>query len=196
MLYIDNHIDTFNLDEAIARLPLWRRRQAESIKRADRRRESVAAYRLLCDVLEDGYGITEPPTFGYAEGGKPFLVEHPDIHFNLSHCRLGVACALGTAPVGADIEWVRPYKDDLARYVLNDREYAIVNDSPCPDEMFMRYWTMKESLVKLLGLGLRTDLKPLLERDDVSFQIHDVDEPYHPSGQRRHVVACLCRYRD
>ena len=72
------------------------------------------------------------------------------------------ACVVSLSPVGVDVEDVREFKESLARYVLNDDEYAAVMASPHPDREFIRLWTMKESYLKLTGEGITRDLKTVL----------------------------------
>ena len=72
MLYLDDDINGFSLDEALTQLPAWRREAALRHRREADRRLSVAAYRLLCRGLRAEYGITEPPAF-------TFFVNHPDL---------------------------------------------------------------------------------------------------------------------
>lgn len=125
----------------------------------DDRRRSITAYLLLKEAMRRHYGIDGNPEFGYHDGGKPFLISHPDIHFSLSHCRVAVACAVSDSPVGIDIETIRPYKPALARYVLNDAELHEVETAARPDIAFIRLWTMKESYLKMTGEGIRGDLR-------------------------------------
>ncbi len=176
MIYIDSDIYGFNLDEALARISEQRRNQALKFSHEEGRRLCVAAYKLLKKGLETEYGITENVEFGYAEGGKPFIKGRETIHFNLSHCRTAVACAIHDKPVGIDIETVRPFKDSLARHVLSLSEYEKVAASADPAYEFTRLWTMKESLLKLTGRGLRTDLQSLLPRPGVKFIPIDTGE--------------------
>ena len=166
MVYIDNDICSFNLDEALAKISEQRREQALRFSHEEGRRQCVAAYLLLMHALKTEHGITENVEFGYAEGGKPYIKGHETIHFNLSHCRSAVACAIDNKPIGIDIEAVRPFKESLARHVLSQSEYEKVATSSDPAYEFTRLWTMKESLLKLTGLGLRTELKTLLTRSD------------------------------
>lgn len=191
MLYLDTDINGFDLDEAIAELPEWRRTQVLAIKREEGRRLSVVAYRLLCRGLRREYGIDVPPSFAYEEGGKPYLKDYPRIHFNLSHCRAGAACVVAGHPVGVDIETVRPYKDALARYVLNDEEYAMVAESPNPASQFIRLWTMKEAYAKLTGRGLRDDLKTLLPIEGYSYRTQTLFPA--DGGQPLIVTVCKCK---
>lgn len=190
MVYVDTNIWDFDLAEAVAALPAWRRERVEAIKREEGRRLSVMAYRLLCRALREEYAIGFPPRFGYEAGGKPFLPDHPHIHFNLSHCRLGAACALSPRPVGIDAESVRPYKDDLARHVLNAEEYARVGESADPAEAFIRLWTMKEAYAKLTGRGLRDDLHTLLPATGYDFDTRCLSSA---DGQGRMVVT-VCQH--
>ena len=49
--------------------------------------------------------------------GKPFFPDYPHIYFSLSHTGTGVCCALGSAPVGVDVEERRPrkYQEQILR---------------------------------------------------------------------------------
>lgn len=169
MLYINDNIEDINLEEALNRLPSWRREQALGYRRDHDRRLCVAAYMLLWQGLQAEYGMSDAPAFGYAEGGKPFIAGRHDIHFSLSHCRVAALCALESEPVGADIESVRPYNAELARHVMNDDELRQIENAPRPDIAFVRLWTMKESLLKLTGEGIRRELKDVLTDCDKRF---------------------------
>lgn len=176
MIYLNDHIDDFDLEEAMNRLSPQRREQVMRYKHEQGRRLSVAAYLLFCEGLRQEYGITEPPVFGYQEGGKPFIEGHPDIHFNLSHCREAAICVIAPHPIGVDIESIRRFKEDLARYTMNDQEMEQIACDERPDIAFIRLWTMKEALLKLTGEGIRNDLKNLLaEHTDTRF--HTIVSP-------------------
>jgi 4'-phosphopantetheinyl transferase len=90
------------------------------------------------------------------------LVGHPDIHFNLSHCREAVACVVSRRPVGIDVESVSHYKESVARYTMNDEELAMIEAAERPEAAFIRLWTMKEARLKLTGEGITDDLKTAL----------------------------------
>ena len=78
--------------------------------------------------------------------------------FNISHSHGVVALAISeTIPVGIDLEILRDYKDDLARFIANDEEYEYIKDK----QSFFEIWTSKESLVKCLGIGLKTKVKEI-----------------------------------
>ena len=170
----------------MSRLSAQRREQALRFRFELGRRQSVAAYLLLRTALEQEYGITEPPLFEYGEHGKPYLAPllspqlggrpegaatPPPIgggwegapHFNLSHCREAVACVLSNQPVGIDIESIRPIKESLVCYTMNDAEQELIFSAPNPDVAFTRLWTRKEAVMKLSGHGLATDMKSVLD---------------------------------
>ena len=161
-LYIDENPLAIDLESALAMMTEQRRAKVLAFKHEQGRKLSAAAYMLLCKALREEYGIDEPPVFDYSEHGKPSIVGHPEIYFNLSHCRSVAACVVSSSPVGVDVDEVREFKDSLARQVLNDDEYAMVSSSSQPAREFIRLWTMKESYLKLTGDGITRDLKSVL----------------------------------
>ena len=166
MIYIDEHINDFDLESALLELSDQRREQALRFKYEQGRRTCVLAYLLLKRALREEYGITENPIFEYGEHGKPFIVGHPEIFFNLSHCREAVACAVSNRPIGIDVESVRQFKESLVRYTMNEREVAQIMEAERPDVAFIRLWTMKEARLKLTGEGISHDLKTVLDETD------------------------------
>lgn len=162
MVYIDEHIDDFDLQAALAELSEQRRQQALRFRFEHGQRTCALAYLLLRRALREEFGIDEQPLFDYGEHGKPVLVGHPDIHFNLSHCREAVACVVSRHPVGIDVESVSHYKESVARYTMNDEELAMIEAAERPEAAFIRLWTMKEARLKLTGEGITDDLKTAL----------------------------------
>lgn len=162
MIYLNDDIDHFDFDAALPLLSEQRREQALRFKYELGRKTCAAAYLLLCQGLRDEYGITERPVFEYGEHGKPFIVGHPEIHFNLSHCREAVICAVSDQPIGVDVESIREYHDSLVHYTMNDQEVLQIEKAERPDVEFIRLWTMKEALLKLTGQGIVDNLKSVL----------------------------------
>jgi 4'-phosphopantetheinyl transferase len=100
---------------------------------------------------------------GQNEHGKPYLVHHPDVHFNLSHCKNGIAVVVDFAPVGIDIESFRKNNLALVKKTMNPAEEEWIRSSADPVEAFTQYWTKKEAVVKLRGTGLTDDLHRILD---------------------------------
>jgi 4'-phosphopantetheinyl transferase len=161
MIYIDDHIEEMDLELELTQVSLQRREKALRFRHEAGRRQSVAAYRLLQRALEEEYGITEPQELAFGEHGKPYLKEHPEIHFSLSHCRMAVACAVSDRPVGIDIESIRSYRENLAAYVLNEVDLKEVKQAERPEVEFIKRWTQKEAFLKLTGQGISNAMKEL-----------------------------------
>ena len=176
MVYIDDHIADFDLQSAMLELSEQRREQALRFRFESGQRQCVAAYLLLKRALREEYGLKENPLFGYGEHGKPYLLNHPEIHFSLSHCREAVACAVSDRPVGIDVESVREYKESLARYTMNEDELSAILAAEHPDVAFIRLWTMKEARLKCTGEGLRNDMKSVLSGTS-PFEFETVVDP-------------------
>ena len=107
--------------------------------------------------------------FGKTPAGKPFLLEAADaagISFSLSHARGMVACAVTDAPaVGIDVESV---DRDVDANRIAGRFFAPVEaahldqlDGDARRDRFFDLWTLKEALVKALGVGMAAALDRL-----------------------------------
>lgn len=169
MLYINDHIDTLDWEAHLCELPEARREKCLRFKHDAGRRQCVAVWLLLREALQKEFGLKDVPEVALATHGKPYFPNFPDVHFSLSHCVAGVACAVDTRPVGVDIERVRPFNDDLAAYVFNEHELELVRHAPDPALSFTVLWTQKESLLKLTGEGLRNDMKNILKEAKCHF---------------------------
>ncbi len=110
--------------------------------------------------------------FDFNEHGKPFLKHHPDIHFNLSHCKNGIAAVVDFAPVGIDIESFRKDNLSLVRKTMNPTEAEWIYASSEPVEVFTQYWTKKEAVVKLRGTGIIDDLHHVLDGKSYRLETH------------------------
>ena len=162
MIYLNDHLFDFDLQAALGQLSVQRREQALRFRHELGQRTCVTAYLLLREGLKKEYGLDEPPLFDYGPHGKPVIAGHPEIHFNLSHCREAAICALSDKPVGIDIETIHEAKPALVEYTMNDDEQRLIFSSPHPDLAFTRLWTRKEAAVKWSGKGIDNDLKTVL----------------------------------
>ena len=138
LVLVSEAIWDFDLEAALKEISEQRREQALKFKFELGQRLCVLAYQLLKQGLREEYGITENPVFEYNEHGKPSIVGHPEICFNLSHCKEAVVCAVSDKPVGIDVESIREYRDSLVHYTMNDEEiqsltYIHINIPPSID---------------------------------------------------------------
>ena len=160
---VSEDIWEFDLEAALGEISAQRREQALRFKYEQGQRLCVLAYQLLKQGLRETYGITENPIFEYNEHGKPSIVGHPDIFFNLSHCKEAAVCVISDHPVGIDVESIREYKESLVRYTMNDEEIREIESAENPASAFIRFWTMKEATMKLVGTGINNDMKNVID---------------------------------
>ena len=153
---VSEKIWDFELEAALKDISEQRREQALKFRHEQGRRLCVLAYQLLKQGLREAYGITENPVF--------------EIFFNLSHCKEAVACAISDCPIGIDVESIRRYKESLVRYTMNDEEVRRIESSSDPASAFIRFWTMKEAVTKLIGTGISNDMKTVLSSYDGEIQ--------------------------
>ena len=134
-----------------------RRQTAEALGRPADRRRCLAAGLLLRHTLallgaDEAAVVTD-------RYGKPYLPGGPA--FSLSHSGDYVLCAVADRAVGCDVQRMAGFKERVAKRCLTPEEYADVLAQPDPAARFYRYWTLKESYVKALGLGLRLPLREI-----------------------------------
>lgn len=185
MIYFDDHIWDFDLQQALAEVTPQRREYALRYRHERDQRLSVAAYNLLWRALRTECGIDELPVFDYSRQGKPMLQGYPNIHFSLSHCHEAVACAVSDHPVGIDIETTEEYNIEVASQVMSDEEQQQIIAEKSPDMAFYRLWTMKESLYKLTGDDNNGDIRHMLDKAlPVTFET--IVFP--------HSICTVCRY--
>jgi 4'-phosphopantetheinyl transferase len=100
--------------------------------------------------------------FFYNEYGKPYLVNTPNIHFNISHAQDIVLLAFSHLLIGVDVEY-RARKldiDSIAQRFFHINEYKVLKElSGLPKQhAFFNAWVAKEAFIKAIGKGLSYDL--------------------------------------
>lgn len=166
MIYINENTDELDITSALPEVSAQRCEQALKFRHEKGRRLSLAVYLLLKKGLREEFGITENPVFGYSPEGKPFLPDHPDIHFSFSHSGSVALCAIDRVPVGADVEVPRKITPELTTYTMNDEEVSRITASEDPQMAFLSLWTKKEAVLKLTGEGIRNNMKNVLTDSD------------------------------
>lgn len=106
--------------------------------------------------------------------GKPYLSNHPEICFNITHCDQLVACAFHSRPIGVDAEFPQYFPEILISRALSEKEKSFLHSKSTTiserQEWFYRLWTLKEAYVKQSGIGVDTDLT------DFSFSFIDIED--------------------
>jgi 4'-phosphopantetheinyl transferase len=143
-----------------------------------RDRSAYLASRMLVRGVLSRYGRRAPSAWQFASNahGRPEIAGSDSrLRFNISHTTGLVVCAVTRArAVGVDAEDLRRAAPlDVVQQVLAPREIDAMRALPVerqPRRLF-EYWTLKESYVKALGLGLNLAL------DQVAFANVDGERP-------------------
>lgn len=128
----------------------------------DDRRLYVTAHALLRHSLWRATGWTNAQ-FRANRFGKPEMVEaggRPLIKFNISHSgEFAVCCLSRHFDVGVDVEEVDESRsiEEVAttQFTPHERAQLAARSGAARTHTFFQLWTLKEALVKALGLGLQ-----------------------------------------
>lgn len=115
--------------------------------------------------------------------GKPYLVDHPGVRFNVSHSGPLAAIAVADREVGVDIEQRRPVhrEEAVARRVLTPGEWARYEalDAAGRTAFLLWAWARKEALLKAVGVGIRGSLREVAcePPPDSRWRVVDLEVP-------------------
>lgn len=144
-------------EQEVARLlPLvseQRRQQALAYTHLIGQFSCLKSYELLMQLLSSPpYPVSNTPSFFYNEHGAPYIEGGP--YFSISHCKHGIAVAIGEKPIGIDIEHIRTAKPELVAHTMNEKEQDQIWAADSPDVAFTCLWTQKEAVLKMRGTGI------------------------------------------
>ena len=123
------------------------------------------AYELLTCAVRLVWGVDALPEIARAKNGKPYFKDRSEWHFSLSHSGGLALCALSDAPVGADLEAVRPRGEGLPAYIFKGKDYERYLTLGGDWSAFYTLWTEVESMVKYTGEGLKAYRRASLPED-------------------------------
>jgi 4'-phosphopantetheinyl transferase len=122
-------------------------------------------------------------TVALTDTGKPWLLELPDLHVNVSHTRRAVVVASASvAPVGVDIEQSEPtavHPQRLAQRLFARSEAQTLKtlSEERVADWFSSVWTIKEAVGKALGVGVIPALSQIVvETSDSGLELAAVGE--------------------
>jgi len=147
------------LDALLPLLPEHRVRAYKKCKNFADQRRSLAASLMLYKAMDD-YNIPKDIEVSFNEWGKLMFPEEEMFYVNLSHSGDYAVCAVDSQEIGVDLEVVRACSDGVLRKIRNefdaeeiDKILAMKDDNE-KNHAFTRFWTKKESQVKLSGKGI------------------------------------------
>lgn len=91
---------------------------------------------------------------------KPYI-KNQKIFFNLSHSEDKVLCAIASSEIGCDIEKIQDIDLMIAKRFFYNEEYELLLSQSVQEkqnDLFYRLWTLKESFMKITGLGFHLPL--------------------------------------
>lgn len=136
--------------------------------------QHTIAHALLREALSDyaqerQLRLPDMPEIARTEKGKPYFPDYPAVHFNLSHCRGMAVCLLSPHECGVDVEQRRPLREKVVSRVFSLEEQSALQTADDPDFLFTRLWTLKESYVKAIGIGVSYPMR------EVCFSLTETD---------------------
>lgn len=126
--------------------------------------------KLIQCALEE-YGVCDG-VIERTDDGKPYVSNHQDLYISVSHSGGVLACLVGDAPLGVDIQETRKVRaGSIAKRYFTQEERVYMEDNG--ESGFFMLWTRKEAYAKYIGTGLKEIIAgtTVLGRDDVEF--HD-----------------------
>lgn len=117
--------------------------------------------------------------------GKPYLADTDTIHFNISHAGDWVVCVLGETAVGVDVERVQQMGMDFVTMTYTSVESTAIKqitDEIQRDKAAIQLWTIKESYIKAIGLGLK--MMPN------QYRVKRYGEFYGIEGEDQYLIQC------
>ena len=144
------------------KVPEYRREKVEKLALEKDKRLSLGAGVLLEAAL-DRLGVSQNRDIYTSPSGKPYLKDHPDVFFNLSHSGEEVLCSVAEREIGCDVERISRPRFSIAKryYSPEENEYITsFKNGVGAGLAFFRVWTLKESFLKATGVGFA--VKPSL----------------------------------
>lgn len=133
----------------------------------DRHLNLIGVLLLLDSIKQIGYNKSLLALMKYDQYGKPYI--NNEINFNISHSGNYVICAISDdTKLGIDIEQIKPINFIEFNHTMTQKQWDVIKSSEVPTEMFFKYWSMKESVIKADSRGLSIPLKEILITDNIA----------------------------
>ena len=182
--------------ELLPQISASRRSRALACRFEPDKMRIVCAGWLLQKALEQAGVAPQEQIFLENEYGKPYLPNHPDVHFSLSHSGVWAACAIADHPIGVDIELPRCRLDVARRFFHPDElKDAEALDRIERSDLLNRLWTGKEAFLKMLGCGMTVPLNSFMIHlgDTAELEQSYTDKPYKLFEYKQGFYRlCLC----
>ncbi|MDE5597571.1 MAG: 4'-phosphopantetheinyl transferase superfamily protein, partial [Lachnospiraceae bacterium] len=173
-------------DKALQAVSPYRRQKIALLKHKKDKNRSLGAALSLNAALK-AYDLEERSMeYDLEKQGKPVFRYYPEIHFSLSHSGDFAICSIGEEEIGNDIERVRSGKERVAERFFAKEELSWIQNTESSEEKdarIFRIWTIKESFLKVTGLGMSLPLKDFVivieKNNPISVHQQINDKIYH-----------------
>jgi len=103
----------------------------------------------------------------YSNNNRPFIPES-SYDFSISHSGEYVICGMAEyLRMGIDIEEIKPIDFKDFRKVMTERQWNDIKSAEESHQIFFKYWTIKECVIKADGRGLSIPLDHLEMEDSI-----------------------------
>lgn len=145
-------------DSRLSEMVETRKDRIITCKSKEEKKRLLAAGILLEEVLQKN--SLSSSIVCTQEGGKPYLPHQHEFYFNISHSGAYVFCVTDRQPVGVDIQITKKTSIRLAERFFQKEEWKNIIDreKEKQEELFFRYWVVKEGYLKLTGEGIKGGL--------------------------------------
>ncbi|NOQ13181.1 MAG: 4'-phosphopantetheinyl transferase superfamily protein [Methyloprofundus sp.] len=169
---------------------------AERFKSTEARKRYIICHGILRQLLAERVNESAANLrIDKAEFGKPFLPDHPEISFNMSHSGDILAIAISSlCQLGIDVEYYKTRNtwEGLVKkcFAPEEAEYWYSLNNTERKHAFYQFWVKKEAFVKAVGKGITLGLNqcvvnphhsssflrvPELGREANQWQIYSLD---------------------
>lgn len=90
-------------------------------------------------------------SFGISQTSKPYLKDHPTVHFSFSHTKGCILLGISSSPIGVDIEKNQNPRFSIMSKYFHKEELSYVHSALLEEEkskFFFHIWTKKEAFIK------------------------------------------------
>ncbi len=175
-LRLPERLDSRMFEELLHYVSLEKRRQICRFRFPEDARRSLFSDLMIRRIIQEKLRLSgHQIRFELNDYGKPSLKDVPDFQFNLSHSGDWIVCAISSQPIGIDIELIQPIEIEIAKRFFARAEYdqLMKQWEPMREAYFYELWTLKESYIKAIGMGLSLPLDGFsvvpMSKDDIQF---------------------------
>lgn len=187
---IFSHEDVFN--QYYETVSEYRKAKIDKLKLKGK--ENSLAVEILLQKALDDFGVGKNISdrlICIGNQGKPFLKNHPEVHFNLSHAGNRALCIISELDCGCDVELINPkrFNFNLVKRFYSQQEQQIIENSDESQkvDLFFDFWTRKEAYGKMTGegvnyiIGKKTDfsnLETFEKENNCYFKLYFLQDGY------------------